>query len=72
MAQMHIQGPNIREDPDLGLALFLPLSRHLPKNVSVSSDLHRDRVRNPRKLSDESNVNAKMTLYDDLLTKGYV
>ncbi|MCO5593674.1 hypothetical protein L7F22_047690 [Adiantum nelumboides] len=59
--------PNILRHPDLGYALFLPLSRH-PGNYSFAR--YKDIARS-RYLADGPAANAKMSLYDDLLTKGY-
>lgn len=59
--------PDVLHHPDLGYALFLPLSRH-PGNHSSA---RHERISRLRHLLDGPDTNARMSLYDDLLTKGY-
>lgn len=63
-AQLH---PNVFHHPDLGYAFLLPLSTHSGNHSSAQYE----GISRSRRLSHSPDANAKMTLYDDLLTKGY-
>lgn len=66
-AQLIIHPKNVLRHPQLGFALLLPLSR---QTANHSLPRHKTAHR-LRELSGSIEANARMTLYDDLLTKGY-
>lgn len=59
--------PNVLHHQDLGHAFLLPLSRFLGNHSSA----RQNGISRSRRLSHGPDANAKMTLHDDLLTKGY-